>query len=490
MASGHLLLRGAAWNVLGKVVQFLLGLVALTVIARELGPEVYGIYAMGWVVLGLFDIMIAGAPTDALVQRRRAGRGHFNVSFWFSLVLASVIAALVGGSAPLLAEAFGGGVLLASVLPWRALGLPLRAAAVAPSARLLRHSRFGAIAAVETAASIIASAAGVALALAGAGIWSLVAMELTRTACTTVALYALSGWRPGWHMRGRDLKDLASFNVSTWFSWGAGYLDGQMPRLIVNHVLGAEAVGYLSLAQRLYETLSDVLVVPVYNVVQAGAARAQQRVDEIRGIIFGTLEIGCVLATPLFLGIALLAPLVIPLAFGPEWLAAVPVVQWMILNGVRLPMSVTQGAVVRGLGKPHWDLASALILLVLNTALMMLAAPHGTVAVVIAMLIGNWLIWPLDAAFVRRLTGIGLVEQIRAFLRSLLAGVPMAAVVIGVAWLVPSPWPLALTLQVLAGAVSYALLTQWSSPALVTRARQLVHGIRQRRRQATLAPRA
>ncbi len=474
-------MRGAAWNVLGKVVQFLLGLVALTVIARELGPEVYGIYAMGWVLLGLFDIVIAGAPTDALVQRRRASRGHFNVSFWFSLLLACGFASLVAWGAPQLAAVFGGGALLASVLPWRALGLPLRAIAVAPSARLLRHSRFGTIAAVETVASIIASATGVALVFGGAGIWSLVAMELTRTTCVTLALYRLSGWRPGWLMRFTDLRELASFNVSTWFSWGAGYLDGQMPRLIVNQVLGAEAVGYLSLAQRLYETLSDVLVVPVYNVVQAGAARAQQRMDEIRVIVASTLDIGCVLATPLFCGIALLAPLVIPLAFGPGWLAAVPVVQWMILNGIRLPMSVTQGAVVRGLGKPHWDLASALILLVLNASLMWLAAPHGTVAVVIAMLLGNWLIWPLDAAFVRRLTGIGLRAQSRAFLRSLLAGIPMAIVVLGVAVWVPAPWPLAITLQVLAGAVSYGLLTWWLSPALVGQAGERLRRIWRRR---------
>ena len=183
-----------------------------------------------------------------------------------------------------------GGEVLAAILPLRAAVLPLQALVVGPTAQLLRESRFKALAGAETIGSVVSSLVGVALALAGAGIWSLVAMELVRATVGGATIVLLTRWRPGVRVCWSDFTDLLAFNSSTWASWGLGYLNGQLPRLLIASTLGAHAVGVFALAQRLCDQVTDILMVPAYRVVQAGIARAQDDAGHARRLTEGTLR--------------------------------------------------------------------------------------------------------------------------------------------------------------------------------------------------------
>ena len=40
-------------------------LVAVAVIARWVGPHAYGVFALSWIAVGLVEIVVSAAPTDA-----------------------------------------------------------------------------------------------------------------------------------------------------------------------------------------------------------------------------------------------------------------------------------------------------------------------------------------------------------------------------------------------------------------------------------------
>ncbi len=424
------LIGGAAWSILGKVLQLLLSLITFAVIARLVGPQAYGVYALGWLALGLFDILIGGAPTDTLVQRKVATRGHFNVTFWATLAIALVGWLAVWQGADLVSGWLNGGALLAAILPVRALVFVLRAVGVGPSAQLVRESRFRAVAKSEMIASVISNLVGVGMALAGAGIWSLVWMELSRALIITIAAYWLTRWKPGLTMCWRDLTDLAAFNVSSWGSWGLGFVQGQLPRLMIGWVLGPTAVGYYALAQRLCDLVSEILVVPSYNVVQAGISRAQDDVANAKRLAAKTFQVITVLACPLFFGLAALSPLLVPAVFGDAWLDAIPVMQLLMLVGIRYSLSMIQAAVIRGMGKPHLDMFAAAAGVVAAAAMILVAVPYGLVPATIAFLLSGLLVFPLHALFVTRLIDLTLTEQTAAIGRVGIAGCVMAGVLL------------------------------------------------------------
>lgn len=463
---GHLI-NGAAWAVTGKVVQFLLSLVTLAVIARLVGPQAYGVYALGWLALGIFDILVGSAPADTLIQRKSATPGHFNATFWAALAIALLGLLAVWWSADLLSGWLSGGALLAAILPVRALVFVFKAAAVGPTAQLMRNSRFRPIAKAEMLASIVSNLVGIGMAFAGAGIWSLVGMELSRALVLTVGLYILARWRPGLKMRLSDFTDLLAFNASTWGSWGLGYVESQLPRLLIGSALGPQAVGYYALAQRLCDQVSEILMTPAYNVVQAGVARAQHDAANARRLAAGTLRVTGVLACPLFLGLAALAPLLVPTVFGPAWVDAVPVVQLLMLLGVRSSMSIVQAAVVRGMGKAHWEMISAAVSVSLGAVLVGLAAPYGLVPAAAAVVVSACLVWPLDAFLVRHLTALPIAQQAGAGSRAALSATAMAIFVAALTPILLGYLPPALVMALLipAGAIAYWAMLRVFMPA-------------------------
>jgi len=321
----------------------------------------------------------------------------------------------------------GGGAALAAILPLRAATLPLNAAAAVPTALLMREQRFKAIAGAGAVAGLVSSVVGVSAALAGAGLWSLVAMELVRQCVQTSLVMRLAGWRPGWRASRSDARDLVGFNLSTWGAWSLTYVDGQLPRVLIGSHLGTEALGFYALAHRLFDHASSVLMAPAYQVLMPGMSRVQADRAAARRLADSILRAASVVASPVFLGLAAVASLLVPLAFGERWEGAVPVVQVLMLLGIRSSMSVVQMSVVRGMGRPGWHLGAAALGLCVTAVLATLAVDHGLLAISAALVVKAFLMWIPYAWFVWRLTGLTGAQQAAAATGPTLAAVTMAA---------------------------------------------------------------
>src|SRR5690606_29810322 len=144
-----------------------------------------------------------------------------------------------------------------------------------------------------------------------------------------------------------------------------------------------------------YDQITNILMIPAYQVVQAGVARSQDDRARAGQLTEGTLRITGLLASPLFLGLAAIAPVLVPAVFGHAWSGAVPVVQIMMLLGIQSSVNIVQAAVVRGMGKPHWDMFSAAAVAVLTAGLLVVAAPYGLEMVTVAVVVGSVAVWPL-----------------------------------------------------------------------------------------------
>jgi len=456
----------AAWSAAGKFFQFVVGLVALAVIARWIGPEAYGVFALSWVAVGLADIVVTAAPVDTLVQRRELRAGHCHASFLGSLAVALAAWGAIAAAADPISAWLGGGAALAAILPARAATLPLSALASVPTALLMREQRFKALAGADAVAGVLAGLVGIGAAVAGAGLWSLVAMEIVRQAMLTALVLRLASWRPGLRASRADAADLVGFNVVTWGAWGLSYADEQFPRILIAASLGTEALGFFALASRLLGQAGSVLMIPAYQVLMPGMARVQADRAASRRLADAILRGIAVLACPIFLGLAAVAGLLVPLVFGADWSGAVPVVQILMLLGIWSSLAVVQAAVVRGMGRPGWDMAASAFELALTVTLVLVTLPHGLLAVTAAVVAVSFVMLLPYARFVRELTGLGIAQQGAAIAGPTAAALSMAACTLGlVAWIGESlPALVSLALVVAFGAVVYLAALRLFAP--------------------------
>jgi O-antigen/teichoic acid export membrane protein len=424
------LAQGAAWSAGGKLVAVVTSVAAVLLIARWIGPQAYGAYALALVAIALAEIVVGGTLAESLVQAKDVDDGHADATFWASCALAIVAAAAIASLAAPIAALLGGDAGLAEILPWRAASLPLTAAAAIPIHLMVRATRFKALAACETGSSLAGNLAGIAMALAGLGVWSLVWMELIRLAVLLAALFATVAWRPGRRGGWRHLRSLMRFNASTAATRALAYVERMVPRLVIGRLLGTEALGYYALGQRLVDQLHSVLVGPAYNVALGAVGAARGDPSRVRAVLRDTVHATAVAGFPVYLGLIATAPLLVPFLFGPQWAGATLAVQVFLLLGLRAPAAAFNAAVLRGMGRPLRQLAVPLATTALTVALVPWAAGWGVAAVVAAVVASRFAGWPLSMLMVRRTIGMPLREQASLGTAPLVAAVVMGAAVL------------------------------------------------------------
>lgn len=467
--------EGAAWTAGRNLLQVVLSVVALAIVARELGPENYGVYGIAMLVIMVAEMLAGMSLTEAIVQRKELNDGHIDATFWLSLAASVSIGALIVVFAELFAG-LAGSTQAADVLTVLACLLPIRVGSAVPMALLERHLRFRVKSQVGALATILSCGSGIVLALSGAGIWTLVIMEAVSSMVNLVGSFLAVRWRPGRRGRWRHLCETASFNTNTLVAYAVGYADMLVPRILVSHLLGVQTLGVLMLADRVYTELFRLLTAPLASVAMAACARAQDVRDELHRVILGLYRTSRLILFPACLGVVALAPYLIPWLFGPRWAAAVPATQILILGGLRLATGAFNTAILFGVGRVQSSLLLFAMGLLLHVVLIPALAPWGIVGVSIALLLRDFGDWPLACLLIKRATGLSVRRQIKGGMPVLFAATAMAILVW---WIAPllEPWlplPGVLVVGALTGAIGYVAALRVVAPATLRTATALV----------------
>jgi PST family polysaccharide transporter len=464
--------RAAATAAGARVLQLIVGFAVLAVVGRLIGAEGFGLVAMALLVVAIGDIVVGGGLTEGLVQRQDATRGHENASFWCVLAAGILLAGAMVAGRHVIAGLFGQPEL-AAIIPPLALVLPITALGAVPLARLQRALRFTAVAGLETAAATAGGMLCIALAVLGHGVWSLVFAELLRVTVRTFGLLYLAGWRPDGLGGIAHLADLFVFNAGVLGARSLGVIDKMLPRALIGVLLGSEALGFYVVAWRLYEQINAVLLTPLNTLALPLAARWQANTAALTALLARAIRLTTTLAFPAYLGLAAIAPLLVPAMLGPGWHPAILLVQIMLMLGVRSAMTSFNNGVLRGLGRPDLQVATMLVGAALTVIVVPLAAPFGLVAVTIAVVARRFATWPLSARHVARLTGFDWRAQSRLAAPNLVAAIVMAGCVWAAQWwLHPTmPVPLLLALCVLLGLVLYPAVLAVIAPRSLDEAR-------------------
>jgi O-antigen/teichoic acid export membrane protein/glycosyltransferase involved in cell wall biosynthesis len=484
MSVGARAMRGAAWIAGGGLVQALLGGAALIILARTLSAADFGAAAAALASIALIDALCGLVLPDVLRAHDVIEDAHIDATFWLGLIIAFGSAAAMTAFAPEIASFFGAGQA-APVFAVAAWLLPLGAAGAIPAALLSRDLKFRHGASISAASSLAGFVTAIAAALAGLGLWSLVAMEFARRIAALVFGFAYVAWRPGFRGGVRALRPLARFNAHSTLFYTLGFLDDVIARLLLSRLLGLEALGIYAMARRLLEATQGALVGPFAAVALSASARLRQDRAALGAMLVMLYQASVVIAFPAFLGLIAAAPILAPLAFGPEWTPAIAPLQILLLLGLNAATGAFNAGVLRGSGHSALMNAFRTVSLVAMIILVPLAAPYGLLAACAALVLRAWLTAPLGVAFIAHATGLTPGAQ-TAPTRTILAP---ALGMFAAAWAATgalASWPPALAAAlVIGGSVAlYLLLLALLAPRVFALLIELVGAVVRRDRAA------
>jgi teichuronic acid exporter len=299
---------------------FLISFAATVVLARSLGPSLWGVYGIAVVVLAIAQQLVERGVVGYLIQKPTLpSTAELSASLGLQVTLGTVGMAIALALGPLAADWYLQPDLehLLGAVGIAVLAYAIRAVPVGLLERSLSYGRVAALEVLEIAVFNLVAIAGV---VAGLGLLALSAAIVVRCLAAVTLAYALSGMRlPRATFAPRELKRIAGFalpyassNALTWANTAAA-------PLLVGTLAGPRDFGILQMSYAIivYPQLLTAIIgrvaFPAYSRSAGAPGELDARVNS------GTVSLFRY-AGGATLTLAVSSLVWVPLVYGREWL--------------------------------------------------------------------------------------------------------------------------------------------------------------------------
>ncbi len=428
-------------------------------LARILGAEAYGLLAMAAAFLLFSEALVRESFSDFLIAVRDPTPGHFNASFWVLAALGTGLGLVLLAAARPIAVLYGEDQvagLVAALSP----NVVMIALTAVPVAILRRELRFRTLSLRAIAGVASGGVVAIVLALNGFGVWSLAVQRLVQVLVNIVMAWAAVRWRPGLRFSRQDLRDVTRFGGTVLGLRGAELASTQVPSVIVGATLGPVALGFFSIAWRLVEIGSFLIVTPLRLASQPAFASLSRSGAVASDLLYDISRLSGLVAWPAFAGLAVLAGSVVALLFGDQWVPAAPILTVLAALGAYFCIEKIHQAFCLAAGRATATTLLSWVEVALAALLVWLAAPWGASAMAAGFVAAFLLVWPWRFRVVAHVAGLRARRLLAIHAKPVAGALAMAGFVDLILFELPQASPLLAVLAgVPAGAVFFGLFT-------------------------------
>lgn len=420
---------GAAWSVIqswgGRVVSTFV----FIVIGRLLTPEDFGLVSLGSILIDVGALLTVSGFHRALVQRKQLDPEHLDAAFWSSVFMGTALCLATVASAGWIADLLGE-PRFAPVLRALSLTFLITGVGAVPSAILHRRMEFKAFAIRQLLAITLGGAAGVTLALLGAGPWALVAQSLTSAFVGVIVVLVNARWRPRFRFSKQHWRDIAGFGVLAMLIDGMDIAAARLDDLLIGVVLGATALGYYGVAYRTYAIALEVVGYSLSAVTFPIFSRIAEDRQRAGRAIITTTRFTAAGALPVFLGLAVVADNAVIGLFGDQWTESVPVLRILCLTAAAGAGALFVRDVVLAAGQPRMEIIKSVLVTVLLATGFAVGVHWGITGVAWSRLAASAILVPIEIYIMHKVVRF----DFRAFARAYLQPIPACLAMIAVVW--------------------------------------------------------
>ena len=428
------IVQAIAWRSGSQVIAQLIMWAATFFVIRILDPKDYGLFAMTQSVLVFLSLLNGQEFTGALVRAPVLTKTLIRQVFGVLLLLNGGIALAQVLLAPLAAEYFHTPIVAQLLVVQAALYLATPFVSL-PSSLLSRELNYKVQAKVNLGSALAGAATSLGCALAGFGVWTLVAAPMaaiwTRAIGMTIAARVLV--LPSFRLKGSGA--IFAFGGAMLLSSLLWLVQTQSDVIIGGRSLDAHNLGLYAEALFLAQIVTAKFVPPLNDVAFSAYARMQADREttgrafekSVRLIMFGAL--------PFYAGLALVAWPFVDVVLGHKWDEAAPIVRLLAVAMPFLTMQVLFAPATTALGHPRLQVWSAGVGALIMPLAFAVGVYWGPVGMAWAWVIGAPVHMAITMALAVRVIGTSVRGIGLAVLPAATATAGMAAVVLAASWL-------------------------------------------------------
>ncbi len=460
MSLRQTILTAVGWSVAIRLLVQIVTWAMTLVVIRILSPDDYGLMAvsqifvnfmMGFGTLGFGDALIQQRETPAIVVARLFG----------VLLLAGATLGTVMTLAAWPIGAWYNDPRLVPLIQVSSLGFLFTALTVLPRALMTKHLRIRPMFVMELVSGLVGAATVIVLAVTGYGVWSLMLGWLATNVAKLLGFVVLASDYYVWPRLGfAGIGSLFSFGIYRVFEYVVWMIFASADILIISRVLGPIQVGVYVVASN-FAAMPLNKIAPIVNATAFPAfALVQERPSEARFYALKAVRMMAAIAVPLFFGLSVTAPEVVDLVFGPNWVAARPVLGVLALAVTFRAILLVVPNFLQGIGDSRASFWCTCVGAVIFPPAFVIGCHWGIVGVAWAWLIGYPIMYAASAMIASRRGGLDTRRLLLAPVQPIAAGIIMMGAVMATRVLLAPAVPELVTLAVLVmvGAATYGVV--------------------------------
>ena len=422
------------------------------IVIRLLSPHDYGLFAMAQVMLVLLNTMNGYGLASALIREAEVTEERLRQTLGMLVLLNGGLALVQFLAAPLVALWFEQ-PMVANMLRVQSLlylAIPFTALSHAIMSRRMDFRR---PAQVRLVAAMAGAGTALTGALAGWGVWTLVSAPLVMMVTEAVGMVRASGapLRPSFRFAGAGhIAGFGGVMTATQLFW---FVQSQADVMIAGRVLDPHELGVYTTGLFLAQLLAAKFVPPINEVAYAAYARQPELGASA---LLATIRLVMLIALPAYAGLAVVAPVLVPVLVGEQWLEIVPLLPILAGAMAMMTLQILFAPATNARGVPMAALRINVIGAGVMTAAYFIGSRWGLTGFAWSWVGGMAVLTAATVTLSGRIIGLTLDGLLRALLPPLAAALAMAGGVwLALRGLPPVPHWVALGVAVPLGVALY-----------------------------------
>jgi len=279
---------------------------------------------------------------------------------------------------------------------------------------LTKKLDFKKIAITEMSAEIFSGMAAIIMAFSGFGVWSLVWRMLLGNLIYTALFWVIYPWRPSLVFSFDRFGELFGFSSNVIGSRLINYGQSNVDNLIVGKLLGANALGYYSLAYRLVTFPLRRVSWVITRVTFPAFSIIQDDNEKLRKGYFKVVRYISIVTFPAISLLFIIAPEFVVVFLGEKWSPMILPLQILCVVGVVRSIVASSGDILLSKGRADIQFKWSSITLALLTMAILFGVNYGIIGVASTITVVLVLMYAIIQIITNRLIGMELKTYLRA----------------------------------------------------------------------------
>lgn len=328
--------KGLYWRSLESIgvqgMQFIIQLV----LARILMPADFGVIAILNIFVNLANTLVQNGLGSAIIQKKDPQKEDFATVFMIEVGISALTYFLIFAGAPLIADYYDNPDL---ILYLRVFALTIIISALGSmQTTVLRFKLdFKPSFIANFTGIVLQGISGVAMALLGFGVWSLIISQIVYRIATTMLLFFFARWIPQAKFSVKSFVKLFSYSWKLTVGWIIGTIYQDIFSFVIGKVYDESTLGYYSKGNSIPNVINRIVTQVTTAVMFPVISKSQDDIDSVKMQTREMLGISAAMIFPVMAFVAGAANPIVRLILTDKWLPAVPIIQiFCISSGINV----------------------------------------------------------------------------------------------------------------------------------------------------------